>query len=296
MEIQVPLILFTSLLAWAAGILATLGIATVKRMSAKAQVPELIVGLVVLAVGGVAVLFHLTQPLHIFNGFGNPTSGITQELAAIVVLVVVMVVYFALTRRSDDGIPPAWIAIVLIVMSAVLDVVMAHSYMMASRPFWDSALQVLSILGASCVLGPATFALVAALVGDDTFAAQGGLLALWGAVVNAVTTVLYLASSVFVGDQFTDLGHYFDPTFPMMTVFDADFLNPFSGSALLPSAWVVVGVVVSVLGAVMGKRSGNWKLWGAVVVVAGLVATIALRVTFYALGYDSYPFYMPNAL
>lgn len=39
----------------------------------------------------------------IFNGFGHLTSGITQELIAIVVLAAVAVAYLVMLRKSDDG-------------------------------------------------------------------------------------------------------------------------------------------------------------------------------------------------
>ena len=45
--------------------------------------------------------------------------------------------------------------------------VMAHSYTMAARPAWDSALWILYVLGNACVLGPATFLLLSALAAGD---------------------------------------------------------------------------------------------------------------------------------
>ncbi|MBO4365749.1 MAG: hypothetical protein J5804_05600, partial [Eggerthellaceae bacterium] len=192
MEIQIPLILFTTFLAWSAGILMSLGILSLKHDIAKAQIPGLAAGLVTLIIGGIAVLFHLSQPLHIFNGFGHLSSGITQELIAIVVLVVAIVAYFATVRRSDNGNPPAAMAIAIVALALVLDIVMAHSYMMASRPFWNSVLQVLTIIGGSCVMGPATMAIICALTKTEGAEKLTGLLALAGAAINAVATLAYL--------------------------------------------------------------------------------------------------------
>ena len=110
MEIQVPLILFIAFCAASAGIFASQAALALKGEAKEAQMPSLIASFAALVIGGVAVLFHLAQPLHIFNGFGNPTSGITQELIAIVVLVVVMLVYFVMIRRNDGDVPK-WCAI-----------------------------------------------------------------------------------------------------------------------------------------------------------------------------------------
>ena len=91
MELQWPLILFTLFMAWSAGVFGTQAVLALKGCGIRLQMPALVTSVVLLAVGGIAVFFHLEHWDRIFNGFGNPTSGITQELIAIVVLVVIMV-------------------------------------------------------------------------------------------------------------------------------------------------------------------------------------------------------------
>ena len=88
MEIQIPLVIFTSFLAWAAGIFGTQCILALQKRGGAVQLPALICSAVVLVVGGIAVVFHLTHPFNLFKGFGHITSGITQELIAIVLLAV----------------------------------------------------------------------------------------------------------------------------------------------------------------------------------------------------------------
>ena len=89
MELQWPLILFSTLLAWAAGLFAAQCVWALRGKGARAQMPALITSAVLLVVGGIAEFFHLEHWERIFNGFGHMTSGITQELIAIVVLAVV---------------------------------------------------------------------------------------------------------------------------------------------------------------------------------------------------------------
>ena len=115
MEIQIPLVIFTSFLAWAAGIFGTQCILALQKRGGAVQLPALICSAVVLVVGGIAVVFHLTHPFNLFNGFGHITSGITQELIAIVLLAVVMVLFFLMLRRSEDDTVPQWLAVVGIV-------------------------------------------------------------------------------------------------------------------------------------------------------------------------------------
>ena len=155
MELQWPLILFTTLTAWGCGVLGGAGALALKGAGKKSQQLLAILSCVLLAAGGIAVFFHLQHWERIFNGFGHITSGITQELIAIVVFVVIAVAYFAMARKSDDGgtLPKgmAWVAIAI---SVILAAVCAHSYMMPARPAWDSVLEVLSIVGAACSARP----------------------------------------------------------------------------------------------------------------------------------------------
>ena len=289
MEIQVPLILFIAFCAASAGIFASQAVLALKGEAKEAQMPSLIASFAALVIGGVAVLFHLAQPLHIFNGFGNPTSGITQELIAIVVLVVVMLVYFVMLRRNDGEVPK-WCAICAIAIAIVLDAVCAHSYMMASRPAWDSILQVLSVIGASCAVGPAVVAAVAELKKAE--APSIGMLALVGAIVGLVTTIAYVAALASSGGALTTMGTYIDPTNPTAAIFtDAASVSPFAGAAMMPTVIAVIASALAVVFAWLGKAKGNWKLFGTVAAVCALVAAIALRVTFYVLGMSVYNFY-----
>ena len=53
----------------------------------------------------------------------------------------------------------------------------------------------------------------------------------------------------------------------------------------------VVAALAPVACAVAGKRSGNWKLWGAVGAACAVVGAVALRMAFYSVGASVYLFY-----
>ena len=103
MELQWPLILFTTFISASAGLFAAQGCNTLAGEGRKAQLPALITSVVIMAIGGIAVFFHLTHPDRLLNGFGHITSGITQELIAIVATFVVMVIFFVYLRRSEEN-------------------------------------------------------------------------------------------------------------------------------------------------------------------------------------------------
>mgnify|MGYP004530629525 CR=1 FL=1 len=292
MELQWPLILFTTLTAWACGTFSAQGVLALKGAGKKSQQLLVIVSVVLLALSGIAVFFHLQHWERIFNGFGHITSGITQELIAIVVFVVIAVAYFVMARKSDDGgTVPAWCAWAAIVIDVVLAAVCAHSYMMPARPAWDSVLEVLSIVGAACLLGPATCAIVLAAKGEET--GECGLPAVAGSAIGAVCTAAYAAFIQMSAGAFSQVGYYFDPTHPTKAVADAAA----TVGAQAPLLWlgaVVVGAVVPLVVCVLARKKGDaasWKLFGSVAVVAALVGAVCLRVAFYNMGLSVFMFY-----
>ena len=301
MELQWPLIIFTTLVAWSAGLFGTQALMAVFGVGKKAQVPAWVCSAVLLAAGGIAVFFHLEHWERIFNGFGHLTSGITQELIAIVVLAVVAVAYLVLMRKSDDGASvPKWLAWLSVALSVALVAVMAHSYTMAARPAWDSVLWILYVLGNACVLGPATFLLLSALAaggpGDQPAeraagaGAPAGLAALAGAAINALATLAFAAFLQLSAGSFADVGLYFDPTHPTRAMADAAA----TVGAQVPLLWlgvVAVGAIVPLAAAFVGRRTGNWKLWAPVAIAAALVGAVCMRVAFYNLGLSVFMFY-----
>ena len=301
MELQWPLIIFTTLVAWSAGLFGTQALMAVFGVGKKAQVPAWVCSAVLLAAGGIAVFFHLEHWERIFNGFGHLTSGITQELIAIVVLAVVAIVYLVLMRKSDDGASvPKWLAWLSVALSVALVAVMAHSYTMAARPAWDSVLWILYVLGNACVLGPATFLLLSALAaggpGDQPAeraagaGAPAGLAALAGAAANALAALAFAAFLQLSAGSFADVGLYFDPTHPTKAMADAAA----TVGAQAPLLWlgaVAVGALVPLSAAFVGRRTGNWRLWAPVAIAAALAGAVCMRVVFYNLGLSVFMFY-----
>ena len=290
MELQWPLILFTTLLAWSAGLFGAQALWLLRGEGKRAQMPALIGSAVLLVVGGIAVFFHLQHWERIFNGFGHLTSGITQELIAIVLLAIVMVVYFVYLRRSGgEATVPAWTCVLAIVLSVVLVCVMGHSYMMASLPAWDTVLQICSLLGAAIALGAATMAVLCA-VRDEGSAldAQANIIA---QAANVVLVVAYLVAMQAAGGSYTAVEFWFDPTSPTMDIAPDGSTAPFAGASL---AWAVVSIAGAAAGlgaALAGRAKGDWRVWGAVAVVCALVSALCLRVVFYMTGVSIYPFF-----
>ncbi|WP_165046286.1 hypothetical protein [Adlercreutzia sp. ZJ138] len=298
MELHWPLILFTAFIAWSAGLLATQGVFALKKEAPRAQIPTLVASVVLLAVGGLAVFTHLHHWERIFNGFGNPTSGITQELICVVLMVVVIVLLFAYVRK-DAAAVPAWVAVAAIVVALATAAITAHSYMMASRPAWDTILWMVCLVGNACVLGPLTFIAIDCLIdkGEGVKPALFGLAALVGSVVNAVASLAYVFFLSTIGGKFDTVGYYYNPVEPMREMVDpATVANVFSPeyALLVWGGIVLVGAVVPVVAAYLGKKkntAASWTIWALIGLVAAVVGVICLRVLFFELGASVYIFY-----
>lgn len=293
MEMQWELILFTTFVAWSAGLFGAQALAAAFGKAKKAQFVSWVTAAILLIVGGIAVFFHLQHWERIFNGFGHLTSGITQELIAIVVLAIVAVIYFIFMKRSEDGATvPKWLAWVAVVMSAILVFIMAHSYMMSARPAWNTFVWVAYVLGNSLVLGPATLVVIMALKGDDDFK-QVGLWALVGAAANLALALAYATFIQVASSAFTEVGFYFDPTQPTQAMTSIGEI--ISGQMLLLWAGaVIIGAVVPVIAAFVARKkndAASWKLWGVVIVVCAIIGAIIMRVVFYNVGLSVFMFY-----
>ncbi len=281
MELQWPLILFTTFVAWCAGTFSAQAYLALRGKGEKIQLAAWITSAVLLVIGGVAVFMHLEHWERIFNGFGHITSGITQELIAIVVLAVVAIIYFVMMKRNEGKVP-AWLAVCAILISVILVVVMGHSYMMEARPAWNNVLWVCSLIGAACILGPATVAIIAQIKGDEEAVAALGMPAIIGAVVNAVCTfAALLTCNAAQGTAFPTW--YYDLTLPMKDI-TATAPGAFGNGALSILGVVIIGCICPIVCAILGKKSGNWKVWGSAAVVCAIVGAICLRAVFYLNG------------
>lgn len=295
MELQWPLILFTTLLTWCAGLFGFQAIAIREDKAPKTQMASWIVAAVLLVVGSLAVTFHLAQPLHIFNGFGHITSGITQELICIVILAVAALVHMVLMRKSEDGCSvPKWSSVFSVAASALLVALMSHSYVMAGRPAWNNMIYILYMLGNACVLGPATYLIIGKLCGEKESNALE--LTFAGAAVNAVFTVVYLLVVQINSANFAGWQYYWDPTDPAKTLFDpSNAYNVFAGdyAALVWAGAIVVGAAAPVALAALGKKGKPTSVTAltAAALVCALAGAIVVRMLFYCFGFPAINLY-----
>ena len=289
MEIQWPLILFTFFNCLAGGIFLMQGILTLSGKGKAMQLASCVSAIVALAVGGLAVFFHLQHPLRMLNGFGHITSGITIELIFVIVFALAVVLYFLMMRRSEEGVAPAWCAILAIVVSVALPFATGESYLMSAIPVWDTMLLPLYYVVATVMLGGMAAMIIAGATKCEDAVKLSATVACIGSVVCAAITVIYAVAISGMGEHFTEMEYYFDPTLPDVAMRQTEEVT----GAILAGEhavafWlgcIAVGCAVpAVLSALVmvGKIAADKALVVAVVaLVCAVIGTIVWRVLLY---------------
>lgn len=160
MAVQWPLLIFSVLLGASSGIMVFLGIGEVKGRFKAVRFPLALIALILLALGGIASVFHLGHADRAFYILGNLNSGLSRELFAVGFLGIVTLVYMVLARKDYPG-PSKVFGILGLIGGIVLPVVAGSSLMMPARPAWDSFTLPLMYLGTGLGMG---FVLSAAYV------------------------------------------------------------------------------------------------------------------------------------
>lgn len=288
MSIQWPLVFFTLLMCAAAGIIGGAGLLVIREKSRSLYLPAIIASAVLIVIGGVSSFLHLQHWERIFNGFGNLTSGITQELVAIVVAVVVLVLFFAQERRTEDGKAlPKWIGYVMLVVGIVMALVCAGSYLMPSRPTWANFAEVLYFISSSLLLGSAILWAIAAARGDGV-ASKLGIATLISGIVSVAAIVIF--ALVALGAHYTGVQVFYDPVTPTNhVVVGADAVASVllgSSVALFWGGALVVGAVIPALCGLLSKfKPENGKVLSVVAALCALAGGVCFRAVFYLIGF-----------
>ena len=214
MEIQWPLILFTFFNCLAGGIFLMQGILTLAGKGKSMQLASCASAIVALAVGGLAVFFHLQHPLRMLNGFGHITSGITIELIAVIVFAIAVILYFLMMRRSEEGVAPKWCAVLAVIVSLLLPFLTGDSYLMSAIPVWDTMLLPLYYVVATVMLGGLAAMVIAAATKAEDAVKLSATVAFIGSLATLAVTLIYAVTISGMGEHFTEMEYYFDPTLP----------------------------------------------------------------------------------
>ncbi len=199
MAVQWPLLIFSVLLGASSGIMVFLGIGEAKGRFKAVRFPLALTALVLLALGGIASVFHLGHADRAFYILGNLNSGLSRELFAVGFLGVVTLVYMILARKDYPG-PAKVFGILGLIGGAVLPLVAGSSLMMPARPAWDSFTLPLMYLGTGLGLGfvlCAAYVLAKGAADDRRFAFQLAGIGILCSIATSLFYIVWIAMAPF---------------------------------------------------------------------------------------------------
>lgn len=193
MEIQWSLVIFTTLAGTGAWLFAFLGLGEVRgrHMQERSKFTIALTALVLLAVGGIASVTHLSHPDRIMGALGHPTMGIFAEAAFLGVVALLIVVYLVLLKRKASTRLVRGFAFAGGALAVVLSFVLGYSYMMASRVAWNTISLPAAYLGTAMSVGAACFVVLLCVGKEKGSFRFGALILLVSGIVSTVASVIY---------------------------------------------------------------------------------------------------------
>lgn len=255
MEIQWSLVLFTAISGAGAWMFAFIGLNEFlqKAKNTKGILVGCVISAVLLALGGIASVTHLSHVDHVLWVLQHPAPGIFVEALLIGVDAFLAIVYFLLVKREASAAARKVIAVLAIAMGPIFTYSCGSSYMMASQLAWNTVTLPLGYLGTAIPVGAAAWLLLNCYCKEPVEALKVAGAEL--AVAGAVSLVLGAAYGFVSGSASSD------------------------NAALLWIGVVACGSVVpAVCGVVAARKSQSAFTLGIVSLVGGFIGSVSYRV------------------
>jgi len=262
MEIQWPLVVFTLFTGVAGWLFFFTGLNEFTKKSEKDGFIPGIVSIVLLALGALASILHLSHPDRILGALGHPTSGIFTEFVLVMLLGVFILVYLVCLKRDvHSGIKV--FAVLGMVFGVLISFMAGYSYLMPGRLAWDTILLPLGYLGTAIPVGAGLYWALSCK--DEK---SGSFAALSSAVGGAVALVTVGAYGAFTGG--------------------------FAGVGLpLLSLTLLCSAVLPLVCGILGKNKPTTALaW--IAVIAAVLGALFYRIMMWVVGSGFYNFFGNN--
>ena len=146
--------------------------------------------LVLVGIGGVALLMHLGRPERMLNAFANPQAGITQEGICTGLFCIALVADFLLTWRK--GRAPRALRYVGALLALLLTCVMGLTYFnYESMPMWHAVPTIPFFVVGDLALGALFVGAIDGADREKAFWAVAGVLAVLAALVFAGAAAVF---------------------------------------------------------------------------------------------------------
>lgn len=150
-----------------------------------------LLALVTLAISGFSSVLHLGHPERIFGALGHPTSGIFMEALLIGLFGLDLIAYLIALRKKVADRSRKVIAGSGLIPAVLLSFAVGYTYVMPSRPAWDTLLLPLLYVASAAVIG--CFSVSVLLAGTDAVPYRTTMAALGIQGLLTFCYVVYLA-------------------------------------------------------------------------------------------------------
>ena len=191
MTIQWSLVLFTALTGIGGWTFVCVAADEFLGRAKAAAFPAAVVAFALSAVGGLASVTHLSHPDRIMGALGHPTSGIFTEAVLVGCVCVFVAIYLVMLKRgASDGARKA-VAVIGAVFGVLISFMAGESYLMSSRPNWDTQLLPLGYMLTAMPGGIACYLAVAAAKAKEAKLDQYAKALLVAGVLGVLGTVAF---------------------------------------------------------------------------------------------------------
>ncbi len=191
MAVQWPLLFFSILIGISGSIMVFIGIGELMGKFKELRFTPAIIALVLLVIGGCISALHLGHPERALHILGNTTSGLSRELFAVGGLAVATFVYAILVKKEFAK-PAKVFAVIAMILGIALPFIAGASYIMPSRPAWDSVTLPLMYLGTGLGLGFLMMAALACRKCSEEDAKQAMFFALIAVTIAVIAMIAYI--------------------------------------------------------------------------------------------------------
>ncbi|MDR0310948.1 MAG: polysulfide reductase NrfD [Acidobacteriota bacterium] len=193
MSIEWSLVFFTLFSGLAAGVFTGIAVSEWTGGGAKqVRFPGAVLTLAALVIGGGSSVLHLGHPERIFGALKQPGSSIFFEALLIGLFGLIVIFYLLALRRGASALVTRLLATLGAIPAVLLACTVGSTYMMPSRPAWDTLILPVLYLASAGVMG--CFGIAALLSGRDESPAVPALskITLMFLGIQAVLTAAYL--------------------------------------------------------------------------------------------------------
>ena len=203
MNIQWPLVLFSAIAGAGAWLFVCTAINEFRGGSEKLRIPTSITAIVLLLIGGVASATHLSHVERMLEVLNHPTEGIFLEALLLGCTAGCIFVYAVLVYRDASKTARKVFCVLAIGFGVFFSFACGKSYMMPSRPAWNTWTLPSSYMGTSAATGTALYLLFCGIFKlGEADVKRAGTYTVGGALIGLVCVLAFgVGGGVATGEQ-----------------------------------------------------------------------------------------------